>query len=305
MITKCAELVSAFFRWWFVPLCSFLRALWSQSFGKTLIVFAILEATFQTVMLIPALREISWMSKYIVHQGVDRAQTTFLAISVQLLVVANTFFFLRDALGPYEHLCKLTMSEKGKVRNNYWHFFGLLILSVFVSGLIVLGLVIGSMFFVAEVHWASLLVANEVLTIVLFFAFVLADAWCISACNIALQRDSGLDDEGRQEVVGFRRDLMLYMYASDVPGLLGMLVILFVSGFSHHLWTSLYWQGFITGAIGLHIAFSQATVALLGVARARIQEAPGPSTYSAPTSPLLAIAKAKIQEAATRIATSE
>jgi len=52
----------------------------------------------------------------------------------------------------------------------------------------------------------------------------------------------------------------------DTPGVVGLTLIIICSRTLHPEFVpDLYWEGFIAGAIGLHIMFSQATLGFLSV----------------------------------------
>ena len=55
------------------------------------------------------------------------------------------------------------------------------------------------------------------------------------------------------------RDLKRYIVAVDLPGFIGLLVIVVCSKTLHDFVPDLYWEGFIAGAIGLPRAL-QATL---------------------------------------------
>lgn len=52
----------------------------------------------------------------------------------------------------------------------------------------------------------------------------------------------------------------------DIPGLLGLVFITIISVILHRDLNLLYWEGFVAGAIGLHLAFSQSVLAFLSTA---------------------------------------
>jgi hypothetical protein len=58
-------------------------------------------------------------------------------------------------------------------------------------------------------------------------------------------------------------NIRLLILAVDLPGLVGILFIWGGSTVLHHDLPNIYWHGFIAGAIGLHIAFSQVALSLI------------------------------------------
>jgi hypothetical protein len=237
-------------------------------FGTSLLVFLI----FQIVFLIFA-RFIwtPWREKlpqWLTSRGIEQAQTAFLLLCVYLLVAVNTVIFIVDLypeIAAVHKIATLNENDKKNVWNRFKHFSLFLILGVFLSGGMI-ALVCNSfcVTFSSEEYWRKLLEANHLFSVILFSFFLYADICCVKACTIALSQQK-IDAEDKKRLEKLKGKLKLYALACDGPALLGIVLICIVSLALNHIVAGFYWQGFVAGAIGLQIAFSQTVLALLSL----------------------------------------
>lgn len=199
----------------------------------------------------------------LLKNGFENSQGAFLMASVYILVLVNTLIFIRGATKPHGSLSSLN-EQSGKVANDrYNDFITLLIVSVFLAG--AMALWIGGYWWraVGQEYWTELMQFNEGVAVAIYGMFLLADWRCLKMCDAALKTESGLDDQGRAVVQPFRDEVKKFIMTCDAPGLLGLVVIVTISHFLHPILAGLYWQGLVTGAIALHIAFSQSVLAFV------------------------------------------
>jgi hypothetical protein len=193
--------------------------------------------------------------------GLERFQTLLLVISVHVFVFLNTLIFFSHASIPNEFFSELNDNSKVKCRRTYDGFRVLLVASLISSGMVIVLLLFS--FGSPPARWDHVLEFNEYLQVALFLFFTLSNLMCIEACSVMLGRSSGLSAASRPTVDLVKRRLRLYLLASDFPGLLGMLLIVGIGHGIHSQTTSLYINGFVTGATALHISFSQSTLAFI------------------------------------------
>jgi hypothetical protein len=196
------------------------------------------------------------------------SHTTFLIALVHGLVTINTVLFICESFKLVMHASKLTKEHQRIARRLYYVIIFVLVFSVSISGFF--GWSYAKAFYVLSARpgdWSRELHNNERWLIVLFFLFVVADFLLLKICSLWVE-DTGGADSGYMDVKRFQQDTDRFLRACDVPGLIGILLIFLLSnGFSFDQ-KDHYIQGFILGAVGLHITFSQAILAALSVPNA-------------------------------------
>ena len=219
---------------------------------------------FQFVMTVAARFE--WLpDELIAKNSSDQIQTACLLVSVYLLVTFNTILFILDAvpeIGGLSRLDGLTDASRAKIRRQLKSFVVGLIASVLISGILAASLGWNLFTDCPSTGWDTMVMFNEGLAILLFAAFLFADLCCARACETALKSDL-IDTQRRQTLQQFLTKVKLYARACDGPGLIGIVLITFLASMWHPLVAGYYWRGFVAGAIGVHIAFSQGALALL------------------------------------------
>jgi hypothetical protein len=116
-------------------------------------------------------------------------------------------------------------------------------------------------------NWGAVIELNEVVCILLFLLFVVADLICIKAFDIL--KNERLGPHTLERVRARLKESHQYYLACDWPGLIGAVVILVVTRWISHSMTNVpkYWYGFSAGALALHIVFSQTILILLFLIR--------------------------------------
>jgi len=206
----------------------------------------------------------------------ENAQTAFFICSVHVLLFVNTIAFLIDMTPKVSFVQNLPDLNEDKaidtkIRNSikatYSGFIWFAIVSVFLSGGIATFVFLTwSNVIPNEQFWQIAIQGSEYLSGILFVFFVFSDLCCLEIGLRALQLDpkpTCLDKTRTEQTV---RTLKRFILAIDIPGALGIWLII---ACSHWLYPRFiqptYWEGFTAGAIGLHIAFSQTALAFLSV----------------------------------------
>lgn len=246
----------------------FLIKLFKTKFGKTLLFFLLCQVVFILITRVEFLQNIPVIKEHIFYHGVENALTALFMASVYFLVLLNTLIFISESLTPFTRLGDLEDNINVQVKNNYILFILSLVVSVFMAGLMTY--VIGESLFsrIDRNKWILMLEVNEFISIILYSLFLFADLRCLKACEIALGNNSGLNDRDRVVFKCFQAEVKTYILACDAPGLFGIVLIVLLSLTLHSVLAGLYWQGFLTGAIGLHMAFSQSALAFLSTKEA-------------------------------------
>lgn len=243
----------------------FLLRLINVPFGKTLIGFVTFQFVFLFFAKFPTLKELELIKNFAFPLGTEYTLTAFFIVCVHLLVAFNTLIFLVDSLDLHLHISKLQKDKMLDAKIKYSRFYAGLIFSVFISGtLTVLIIICNSMAFRPD-SWTSIMVINEVASICLFSVFLYADICCLQVCKIIMD-DNNLDADTKKEAKRFQISVKNYVYACDGPGLFGLILITILSTILHSELAGYYWQGFVVGAIGLHMAFSQSALAFISAA---------------------------------------
>lgn len=227
--------------------------------GWTLLVFLMCQMVFAIMTLTESLPDLALAG------GVDQALTAFLLVSVHALVTANTSAFLVYLIFHVSPLFSLTPLDEAARKRMDWSnkaVIGFVVVSLLVSGPLACFAIVVWFDLMPTVSWESVLGLNEGLCAFLYALFLLADICCLGMCTRCLGV-KGLPKKQRTALLDVAASLKLYILGVDGPGLLGILLVLGVSTWIHPLVSGFYWQGFVTGAICLHIVFSQASLALL------------------------------------------
>lgn len=240
----------------------FLVNLINVSFGKTLLGFMALQFMFLILAKSKYLQDMKFITNYVFPQGTDYALIVFFIVCTHLLVAANTLVFMKDSYELPEYISKLKQDQKKLAKKLYIRFIGWLILSVFLSGSLSLGFIVCNVFGIRSDILAILLTLNELISIGIFSVFLYADICCLQVCKIILEENT-LDDSTRNETKRFEINVKNYIFACDGPGLFGLILITAMSIILHSELSGLFWQGFVAGAIGLHMAFSQSALAFM------------------------------------------
>ncbi len=202
----------------------------------------------------------------IIDLGEDYGQTGLLVMFAHFLIFANTCLFLIE-LGLFAfRVDKLQDKDAlSKVQMRGVVAMLLLVISTWASGMMIKDAYLCLRGGNASVSkWTELLEWHEALSIAIYFLFFVAD-WCIyTGCSMWLA-SADIAHQSRSEVTSFRSDLRLFIFGCDVPGLVGAVFIVVASIALHGHLSHFYWHGVVAGALGMHIIFSQASLAFLSV----------------------------------------
>ena len=235
---------------------TFSKRLLKTPFGKTFFVFVLFQLIFLAITKIVPFQ--SNVFKIVFHHGIENTQTAFLMFSVYLLILVNTIIFIVDAMKPVSCISNLDDECRPKVRKQFARFNTLLIISTFLAGIMAFMIARELIYGMSYDGFPSVLKFSEVVSISIYALFLYADLCCLKACEIALESDISAT-----EFSNFQAEVKNYALACDGPGLFGIVLITLMSFTLHGEWAGIYWQGFVTGAIGLHMAFSQSALAFL------------------------------------------
>lgn len=200
---------------------------------------------------------------------VDAAQTAFFICSVHLLLSLNTGLFLRETIPVASEILNhrdLPAADATYVVNAYNAFVLFLLLCVFASGAVCLIVALGWFGAIPLQRWNAIIEVTEFVSGTLFLFFWLADLCCLEIFERAIRaqpRMTGLDyTRVKKKAQTLKRDIV----AVDLPGFIGLWLIIVCT---HMLYPEFirvsYWEGFVAGAVGLHIMFSQAALAFLSI----------------------------------------
>lgn len=208
----------------------------------------------------------------IMSLGEDYGQTGLLVIFAHFLIFANTCLFLIE-LGLFASRVDKLQDKNvlSRVQMRGVVAMLLLVVSTWASGMMIKDAYACLRDGNASVgRWTELLEWHEALSIVIYFLFFVAD-WCIyKGCSMWLA-SADADHQSRSEVESFRSDLRLFIFGCDAPGLLGAFFIVVASIALHGYLSHFYWHGVVAGALGMHIIFSQASLAFLSVYNSKHQ----------------------------------
>ncbi|UYO42186.1 hypothetical protein KQX63_12205 [Rhodopseudomonas palustris] len=247
-----------------------LSAAVATPFRITFLVFCAVEAMFVFVANVPWIYRNAGLSYLFHHDRLVMSHTTFLISLVHILVTINTVLFIVESTKLMSHKTKLASHKRGSFNLLFYVFVAILVSSVAISAIVGWNYLVS--FFATDIathNWISDLHSNEKALICLFFLFVLADGILLHMCSIFLE--CATEGDSLDQVKKFRITTDHFLRACDVPGLLGILLIWVLSrgvpldlfDRDHSPLAAHYLQGFIVGAVGLHIAFSQAILAFL------------------------------------------
>jgi hypothetical protein len=238
------------------------RAIRSK-YAWTFLCFIILQAAF----LISVQQR--WIPGTMSEMGIEDAQTTFFICSVHLLLALNTYFFLDDVLpliSAIRQNAPRDSIELRHIRHANQAFLGGLMSCVFASGALSIIVVLGWFGALSQSHWKLILECSEFVSGFVFLFFVFADLSCLESALRGLRLPAEVVGFDREEVGRLVRTLTRYILAVDVPGAVGLwLIIVWTRFLFPDFIQAMFWQGFVAGAVGLHIMFSQAALAFLSL----------------------------------------
>jgi hypothetical protein len=231
-------------------------------FGFVIVTFL----TAQVVFIVCATR--GWLPALLLRNGVEQALTAFLVVSINLLVTVNTLIIILKMTPIMTRLCyfnSMTADEDRDAKRSYLAFvLGLHLATVTSACLFLLALLAWCEVLIFP--WVRVLEINEYLCVPLFGFFLVANLCCRSICKTAMGHDRAMTDATKQQLQREIAELDRIILAVDIPGMIGILSIwgIGVMIYPSHV-TLYYFHGFATGAISLHIAFSQTALALICV----------------------------------------
>jgi hypothetical protein len=260
------------------------KRLFDNRYGRTLLWFCIV----QTVLLPLSLICLKYVEYFNNSVSIEALQIGIFIICSFGLVSMNTGTF-RSELNrlltnrtPLKNEDGLKIDQMQERSVTYLDHSKKLSYAVFI-------LVIGHWVFISKEKqelWHWILLGTEFLSIWLFVIFVVVDLWCINMCNLYLSHP--IDDEtvsvkngvnknpitreDSRAINKFKVNIKLYLFSSDGPGLFGLVIITLLSITVRPLVDFRYWQGFVVGAMGLHMAISQASLAFLSAESEPIME---------------------------------
>jgi len=209
-------------------------------------------------------------------------------VFVYVLVFVNTLMFsgqIFPIISTAQNIPGLCAKDKRKCTRGYYTVIFFLFFSIFLSGTLALLILLALFNAFFEDSWSFVMKINEGSSLLMFFFFLVADLRCLAICKCGSEAakrcelDSdpkcavSIERQSKKREETFKSEAKLlekYVMGVDLPGFIGLLVIVGVSllfypaeGAVKQTFSLSYWQGFTTGAIALHIAFSQVALACL------------------------------------------
>lgn len=239
---------------------AFINRLFNGSYGKTLLGFILLQMTF----LVLAIWGPASVKEWINTRRMESVQMALFIICVFVFVSSNTFIFFVELNSLLTGMTPPTNNAKWNLARRWQHqALVLLVGSVVVSVVVTLRTFDSLVAILPLNQWTTPLHLIEGLSIIIFGVFVYVDLKCLEVCKLLLDPDSTLSSSDIDKIKEFESGIKQYLLASDGPGLLGLCVIAIISFVLFPKLNADYWQGFVVGAMGLHMAFSQSTLAFL------------------------------------------
>lgn len=242
-------------------------ALFATPFGLTLLSLTILESlgVFWLTKGGGGNREISF----------DWNLSAFGVSGIFLLVTVNTFIFnshVSPILSPILQSSTLTKKERVRAKSHFRRLSAALYAGALVSAAIAaLVMVAWSGFFRESSwpgQWTNDVRFSEYASCLIFFSFCYADWNALKLCHLAIRR--GCTSCNIKAIEDEENNIQKYILAVDGPAFLGMIAIvafgesMFPHSAADYRHASIpFWLGFSAGAITLHVAFSQASLAFL------------------------------------------
>jgi len=206
--------------------------------------------------------------------GVERGLSGFLMFSVYILVFLNTIHFGGQVLPVvFKAEDYLKSNANGKFKSEYGFISFSLYFSVAICGVLAVLILLAWFNWLRLDLWRLMTQINEIGIIITFFVFLITDSDCLEICKRALAITT-LSKEQRSDLEVESKQLEKFILGVDLPGLFGLILIALFSNLIYpgkvvdvNTASFAYWQGFTTGAIALHITFSQAALAFLSTAK--------------------------------------
>ena len=243
-------------------LCGLWKSMYARYFG----IFVALQLFF----LYEVNHRMSW-GKSQTDFDVGDSQTAFLICSVHFLVMVNTITFFAESFPVISKVRAYigdddTQPHVKQVKDAFICSMVFSLLSIFCCGAVSLLVGLTWAGIVGHRNWNSIIEISEYVSGLLFLYFVFGDlcSWEVikRAQLVSLSPACITSDELSKTL----KRLKLYICAVDCPGMIGIWLIILCGHFLYPAAVqALYWQGFVAGAIGLHIMFSQGTLAFLSL----------------------------------------
>jgi hypothetical protein len=238
-------------------LCRYCKRAFASPFTWTFCLFL-----FAQVVFLVGIRQDEFVSSAI---RVENAQTAFLLTSVFALVCCNTMCFLVGEvrwLIAQDNRKELKDADRGALKFRSVLCLVLFIGSAFISGAMAV-LVVSKVGEGDSIRWGKFLEFAELITVLIFSVFVVADIVCITICRMLLSPEIHCEEPERERFRHIYNVVVVNVLAVDLPGVLGIVLIVTLSRVLHNVVPGYYWHGFVAGAISLHIMFSQAVLAFV------------------------------------------
>lgn len=199
------------------------------------------------------------------YNGYEEAQTAFFIVSVNALLAINTMVFLLQVtplLSSIDGHKALNKKDQAIMKEARQTFVCAMVIAAVLSALIAFLIILkmsGSLIWT----WRVVLELSEDVGVVVFGFFLIADLCCLETSVRVERYKPALEGVDLKKIGELKRSLQRYLLAVDAPGFIGILIIVISSHVLFHSVQFNYWEGFIAGAIGLHIMFSQVALLLL------------------------------------------
>lgn len=234
-------------------LCKYARRLLKSEFFYPLFFFIFMQIIFLCLF------NFDFIPPIFLQLGPSPLNTAFFLLSVNVLLFFNTWIFSASTNETFSALCRskeISAGEAARAKHDMRTFSMFMhaatIISSFSAIFILLALCNPEIF-----YWWLVVDICKFITIVVFVLFVFGDLCCLDVVSRILPKLS-TDDPLKPEALVMKNAISRYIFAVDVPGLAGAVVLVAFSMFIKPAGVQLsYWEGFTAGAIGLHVVFSQ------------------------------------------------
>lgn len=233
------------------------------------ILLLILIVSLSVSVIIPFLFLLAGMPNPVVDLC-ERLVICVLVILSNVLVIMNTIDFISETLmmlATYQPNVSIAKSDQIRKRTLklIYYYYG----TIFAS-IIIIGWFGYKILFDARSDWLIHDIVNELLSVIVFVAFVCIDTNLLRVCKIAIA--SNPTNLGLRIAWRFTYEALLLI---DLAGLWGIILVAILSLFLFPFGSDLFRNGFSAGAIAIQIVFTQFNYSVLksfAIRKERVQQ---------------------------------
>jgi hypothetical protein len=202
----------------------------------------------------------------------------YLVIVNCLLVLYNTIGFVLESLNAAKKADDYTVSANSKKWDRFYTMlFVLFNFSTMLISMGIAGCYFLKLYSILDLHWGYLFKVSEYLTVMMFFFFIVAD-WAIlmqykiskNSNELKLSEVEGSHGDIKSKIkhqlnelegtINFTKNAI---WLVDLTGLIGIVLILWITHNMNGRQDHIFIEGFAVGAIAFHIFFTQINLTIL------------------------------------------